>query len=136
MAGSKHPKLLPKAKKDIDSVFKEHKDFVTASKKWIKDISDGARKVARSGQEFKRQADAMKKFFDDYKAKVEEIQKAEKDAQGSKDKAVKQNLKKLEGEADRLRDRYNVGSDKLKIIVSDIEANSKLDNTALMATIA
>ena len=134
MAGSKHPKLLPKAKKDIDKIQKHHRKFVTVSKKWIKDISDGARKVATSGQEFKREADAMKTIFDEYKAKVEEIQKAENDAKGSKDRAVQQNLRTLEGEADRLRGRYNVGAEKLKIIVSDIGANSKIDNTALMAS--
>lgn len=135
MAGSKHPKLLPKAKKDIEKTFKVHKSYVAGSKKWIKDIGDAARKIAASGQEFKREADAMKVIFEEYKTKVEEIQKAEGDAKGSKDKSVLKNLKKLEGEADRLRARYNAGADTLRIIRSDVEANATIDSTAIISTL-
>lgn len=134
MAGSKHPKLLPAAKKDIDRMVKELSAFEGNAKKWIKQIDTAARAIGKSTQEFKKQVDAQKKMYETYKAKAEEIKKEESDAKKSKDKSKDKALKKMEGEADRLREAYNIGAKKVTLIVKTVEADSKIDSSDLMAS--
>ena len=135
MAGSKHPKLLPKAKKDIDRCIADVAAFDKAAKSWIKDIDTAARKIGKSTQEFRRQVDVQKKAFDIYKTKVEEIMKGETDAKKSKDKSKEKELKKMEGDADRLREAYNIGAKKLDLIARNVQADSTIDSSELITSL-
>lgn len=134
MAGSKHPKLLPKAKKDLARMDKEQSAFDKNSRSWIKSIDTAARSIGKNTQAFKAQVVVQKNMFKTYEAKVKEIEKAEAEQKGSPSKEKEKTLKKMEGEADRLREAYNIGAKKLTLIVKTVQADSTIDSSSLMAS--